>query len=106
MKKWKGTTVIDLGYVSLLVGFLCLGLTVAALAARSPWFIAAAGGMVGGFIAAVIAVRKGLRRGVSSLWAEQRPSGDSERYLARYRGDAGAAPEATLDVPVLTSRAA
>lgn len=106
MKKWKGTTVIYLGYVSLLVGFLCLGLTVAALAARSPWFIAAAGGMVGGFIAAVIAVRKGLRRGVSSLWAEKRPSGDSERYLARYRGGADAAPEATLDVPVVGSRAA
>lgn len=106
MKKWKGTTVIYLGYVSLLVGFLCLGLTVAALAARSPWFIATAAVLVGAFGAAVIGVRKGLRRGVSSLWAEQRPSGDSERYLARYRGDAGAAPEATLDVPVVGSRAA
>ncbi|MGU3652480.1 hypothetical protein [Mycolicibacterium sp. A43C] len=106
MSKCKGTTVIYLGYVSLLVGFLCLGVTVAALAARSPWFIAAAGGMVGSLITAVIAVRKGLRRGVSGLWAEKRASGDVDRYLASYRGESRSTPDATIDAPALTSRAA
>ncbi len=106
MKKWKGTSVIYLGYVSLLVGFLCLGLTVAALAARSPWVIATAAMMVSAFVAAVIGVRKGLRAGVSSLWAEQRPSDDAERYLASYRGGRRAAPEATVDASVVGSRAA
>lgn len=82
MKKLSGTTVAYVGYVCALIGFLSLGLFVAAWALGSWWAAVAAGAAAAAFIAATLEFRVGGRR-EGGLWGKPV---NLARYKATYRG--------------------
>lgn len=86
MKKPSGTTVVYIGYVFFLLGFVSLGLLVAALAFRSPLAVWPGFALVGTFAVAVAALRAGSV-GVANIWAESVTRTEADRYASTYRSD-------------------
>lgn len=86
MKKMSRATVVYVAYVFVLLGFVSLGLFVAALAFGSSLAVVAGVILAGSFTAAVVAFRIGSRR-AGSVWTD--PAGDEQvdRYLAAYRAN-------------------
>ncbi len=84
MEKPSGTTVIYVAYVFFLLGFVSLGLFVAALAFGSSLVVWAGIALVGTFTLAVAAFRAGSSR-VENIWADSVVSGEVDRYLSTYR---------------------
>ncbi|KRD08649.1 hypothetical protein ASE48_08835 [Mycobacterium sp. Root265] len=89
MRKPSGTTVVYVGYLFFLLGFVSLGLFVAALAFGSSLAAWAGVALVGTFALAVVAFRAGSR-GVANIWAESVTRTEADRYRSTYRGEARA----------------
>ncbi len=92
MKKMSGGAAVYLGYVLILLGFVSLGLFVAALAFGSSALAMVAGSaLIAALGGGVIAIRRGLRI-KGGVW-EKPESGDrAENYLATYRSAAADQP--------------
>lgn len=99
MKKPSGMTVVYIGYVFFLLGFVSLGLFVAALAFRSPLAVWPGVALVGTFAVAVAALRAGSTR-VASIWAESVTRTEADRYASTYRSDERPTPAASDPVEV------
>lgn len=84
MKKISGTAVAYGGYVLFLVGFVSLGLFVAALAVGSDSAMVCAIVSAVAFASAVAGFRMGARR-FGSVWAKPITDADLRVYEARYR---------------------
>ncbi len=98
MKKMSGGTVVYLGYVLILLGFVSLGATVAALAFGSPSLALAAGiALVVALGAGVAVIRRGLRI-KGGIWAKPEADDRVESYLATYRTTADAVGDEPADV--------
>lgn len=84
MRTPSGTTVVYVGYLVLLFGFVALGVFVAALAFGAPG--AGWGGLAVSAIFAVAGatLRAGSRR-LANTWAEPMARGEVDRYLRTYR---------------------
>jgi len=104
MRRPSGTTVIYVAYVFFLLGFVSLGLFVAALAFGSSLVVWAGIALVGTFTLAVAAFRAGSSR-VENIWADAVVSGEVDRYLSTYRGGEPTVPPA-VDHAESTRRAA
>jgi hypothetical protein len=89
MRKPSGTTVVYVGYMFLLLGFVSLGLFVAALAFGSSLAAWAGIALVSSFAIAVAAFRAGSR-GLANIWAESVTGTAVDRYTSTYRHDARA----------------
>lgn len=98
MKKLSGGTVIYLGYVLLLLGFVALGAFVAALAFDSPTLALVAGiALVVAFVAAVIGLRRGLRMS-GDIWSKPGADERVDSYLSTYRQGAEASADGSADI--------
>ncbi|MDZ7885910.1 MAG: hypothetical protein U5N53_24765 [Mycobacterium sp.] len=95
MRKPSGTTFVYVGYVFFLLGFVSLGLFVAALAFGSSLVAWAGIALVGAFaiaiaIAIAVAAFRAGSRGVANIWAESVTRTEADRYSSMYRSDARA----------------
>lgn len=86
MRKPSGTTVVYVGYVFFLLGFVSLGLLVAALAFGSSLAVWGGIALVGTFAVAVTALRAGSR-GSANIWAMPVTRTEVDRYASTYRRD-------------------
>lgn len=84
MRKPSGATVVYVGYVFLLLGFVSLGLFVAALAFGSSLAVWPGIALVGTFAIAVGALRAGSHA-VTSIWAKAATGTAVDRYTSTYR---------------------
>ncbi|MGN7779066.1 hypothetical protein ACTJJE_06050 [Mycolicibacterium sp. 22603] len=100
MTKISGTAVAYGGYVLFLVGFVSLGLFVAALAVGSDYAMVCAIVSVVAFAAAVVGFKTGARR-FGGVWAKPITDADLRVYEARYRDRR---PRGNVRAPSLTRR--